>query len=230
MKRHTRRQWYQYHQQKAVYAATAAVVSRFTDSIAEAEQGVRSAEDRLDSALTLEPRLSAFLSFFGVQTAYRSANIQPLQIGLGERRAWLDEILERQRVDLLTATHKGVADYREAHAQRKEELLARQERAVERAHEKRIRYLERSPRIRSAARFLKSILIKQNSSDGDYVTCFYCGVEIRAADSHLEHKKPISRGGDNRRGNLVLACPSCNLAKGKKTDEEFIRARNKRDL
>jgi len=230
MKRRTRRQWYQYHQQKAEDAEKAIVVSRFADAITRAEQAVADAVTQIERALKLEPRWSTFLSIFGIDTAYRRTNVEPLRYQLNERRALLNSITERRRVELIAAIHEGRANYNEAHAERQEELIARQERVAERAHERRIRYLERSPSIRSAARFLKSILIKQHANDTEYVICFYCGVELRASESHLEHKRPISRGGDNRRSNLVLSCPSCNLKKGRKTHEEFIRSRNNGDL
>ena len=40
---------------------------------------------------------------------------------------------------------------------------------------------------------------------------------------HLEHKIPVCRGGTNTEMNLVLACRRCNLAKGRKTADEFMQ-------
>lgn len=40
---------------------------------------------------------------------------------------------------------------------------------------------------------------------------------------HVDHKIPLSRGGENRPPNLQLLCPACNDAKGTMTHEEFIR-------
>lgn len=38
----------------------------------------------------------------------------------------------------------------------------------------------------------------------------------------IEHLTPVSRGGDNQRWNLVLACRTCNSRKGAKTFEEYM--------
>lgn len=49
--------------------------------------------------------------------------------------------------------------------------------------------------------------------------CAYCGDRSRAL--HQEHVVPISRGGVDGIGNLVPACPDCNLAKGDRTLMEW---------
>ncbi|MBK8060519.1 MAG: HNH endonuclease [Gemmatimonadetes bacterium] len=86
-----------------------------------------------------------------------------------------------------------------------------------------MKYLESSPAIRSAARALKERLILEESPDGESIACFYCQAIIPLGMSHLEHKRPVSRGGTNRRANLVLSCAPCNLRKARKTHEEFLR-------
>ncbi|MGA5131020.1 HNH endonuclease [Streptomyces blastmyceticus] len=49
--------------------------------------------------------------------------------------------------------------------------------------------------------------------------CAYCGEKSQSL--HQEHIIPISRGGDDSIGNLVPACPDCNLAKGDRTLMEW---------
>lgn len=57
--------------------------------------------------------------------------------------------------------------------------------------------------------------------------CHYCnrrgGTEIGPDDRawHLDHKNPLSRGGEDIDENLVLACKRCNLTKGAKPYREF---------
>ena len=53
--------------------------------------------------------------------------------------------------------------------------------------------------------------------------CYYCGCSLAETGHHLEHMIPLSRGGPHRLSNLVLSCPACNLRKGTKTAEEFLR-------
>ena len=65
--------------------------------------------------------------------------------------------------------------------------------------------------------------------------CFYCGIEIYVAnlgprsDSmfNVDHKIPKSRGGTNKKDNLVCSCRKCNYSKGTLTVEEF-RAKKQR--
>ncbi len=49
--------------------------------------------------------------------------------------------------------------------------------------------------------------------------CAYC--QQPSARLQVEHLIPKGRGGSDRLSNLVLACESCNITKGKKTAQEF---------
>lgn len=55
----------------------------------------------------------------------------------------------------------------------------------------------------------------------DNETCVYCGCALTLATLQIDHVVPVSRGGDNRDGNLASACRSCNLSKGALTPEEW---------
>jgi hypothetical protein len=52
------------------------------------------------------------------------------------------------------------------------------------------------------------------------LTCVYC-LENCEQDWHLEHKTPLCRKGTNKKENLTISCPTCNLKKARKTEEEF---------
>ena len=45
--------------------------------------------------------------------------------------------------------------------------------------------------------------------------CFYCGESLKN-NYHVDHVVPLSRGGSNYCGNIVISCPSCNSSKGNK--------------
>ena len=51
--------------------------------------------------------------------------------------------------------------------------------------------------------------------------CFYCG---SAEASTVDHVTPLSKGGTDSPANLVACCKRCNLRKGEKTGDEFIRS------
>lgn len=51
--------------------------------------------------------------------------------------------------------------------------------------------------------------------------CYYCRSPLFGV-YHIEHKRPLSRGGLDCLYNIVLSCPTCNLRKYTKTAEEFM--------
>lgn len=51
--------------------------------------------------------------------------------------------------------------------------------------------------------------------------CYYCGT-TEAEKYHVDHRIPVSKGGDDSWVNLVRACEPCNLSKSAKTDAEFF--------
>jgi len=55
--------------------------------------------------------------------------------------------------------------------------------------------------------------------------CFYCRKLLFSSFDrvyHIDHKVPLSRGGENDISNIALACAHCNLTKHNKTADEFI--------
>lgn len=58
----------------------------------------------------------------------------------------------------------------------------------------------------------------------DKFTCQYCGKQSPDVVLHLDHIKPVSKGGKNTLLNLVTSCVDCNLGKGARelSDESEI--------
>jgi len=50
--------------------------------------------------------------------------------------------------------------------------------------------------------------------------CWWCGEDCKDK-YHVDHLVPLARGGHNGPGNLVIACPHCNLSKHDKLPEEW---------
>jgi len=61
----------------------------------------------------------------------------------------------------------------------------------------------------------------QEVTDASGGICPYCGESFE--DGHVDHVIPVSRGGGNDRANLRYVCTACNLSKGAKTLEEWLR-------
>lgn len=51
--------------------------------------------------------------------------------------------------------------------------------------------------------------------------CLYCDTSL-VAGFHVDHMTPLSRDGKHDWWNVCLTCPTCNLRKNDKTDEEFF--------
>lgn len=51
--------------------------------------------------------------------------------------------------------------------------------------------------------------------------CHYCRRPFAMDDLTIDHRIPISCGGTNVKGNLVLACEPCNKEKGAKLPWEM---------
>ena len=223
MKRRTRKQWYQYHLNKSVHEAQAIVYQKYEAEITQLGHLCSDIESALKTALKNAPLLSKVSEFIGVETDYYSINIRPYESDLLVIVRALEDIYHRRMVELQQARQQGEQNYLEVREVRRQEAEAREQRVAQRKYERKIRYLEESPALRSAARSLKKILIEEQVQSGEWLNCYYCKISIPVNESHLEHKRPISRGGKNTKGNLVLSCAPCNLKKGNKTAEEFMQ-------
>jgi 5-methylcytosine-specific restriction endonuclease McrA len=54
--------------------------------------------------------------------------------------------------------------------------------------------------------------------------CAACPSDI-AENFHVDHVRPLARGGTNWPDNLQLLCPTCNRSKGRKTMDEWLEWR-----
>jgi len=56
--------------------------------------------------------------------------------------------------------------------------------------------------------------------------CAYCRISIKG-HRHVDHIVAVTKGGSNRRSNIQLLCPACNISKHNKDPMEFARSRGK---
>lgn len=56
--------------------------------------------------------------------------------------------------------------------------------------------------------------------DGD--RCHYCGIELYDGTRSMDHKIPLSAGGDHKQDNLVLACMECNHDKDDMHYDDYL--------
>jgi 5-methylcytosine-specific restriction endonuclease McrA len=224
-KRRTRKQWYLYHLAKAQDLEQQKAVAAFEPILRDAQSELVGLKSRLASARSLESFDSRLLALLGIHTDYHRNAVLPVQRALIDQHVRTDAIVRRRVEELARARERGAAEYRAAHAARKLERSAQAQRAAERRLQRRIKYLEISTSIRAAARALKRLILGRVAVGAGCVSCFYCGIEVVPAATHLDHKKPIVRGGTNAMTNLVLSCAKCNLSKGRQTHEEYLASR-----
>lgn len=62
---------------------------------------------------------------------------------------------------------------------------------------------------------------KRAIAERDGAQCYLCGQT--AAVIHIDHVVPVQRGGTNDPSNLAVACSSCNLRKGSKSLDAYLK-------
>lgn len=77
--------------------------------------------------------------------------------------------------------------------------------------------LERFRARKSPVRDLLTAKQRNNIFERDGGKCAYCkGVILYDEPWHIDHIKPVSKGGTNDPKNLTLSCVACNLKKANK--------------
>lgn len=66
------------------------------------------------------------------------------------------------------------------------------------------------------------IAVYRAAASDSTINCRYCGSPTLRGERHVDHKIPLTRGGQHRAANLVITCAHCNLSKGARTDVEFL--------
>ncbi len=66
----------------------------------------------------------------------------------------------------------------------------------------------------------------------DKFTCQYCGRPAPEVVLHLDHKVPVSAGGEFSEENLLTCCSACNIGKSDYVyvNDEFVRARSVEEM
>lgn len=54
--------------------------------------------------------------------------------------------------------------------------------------------------------------------------CYLCKINLDGLVVHLDHRKPLTKGGTNWIANIAPACAKCNIRKGNKPENEFRRS------
>lgn len=124
----------------------------------------------------------------------------------------------RVKAEVQTPTARASERYRKRHPERMLKFRrewAERNRHVQQANSHtstlRVRYPEQAEKI-SPKELAQWILPRRGQP------CPYC----KSPAQHIDHRTPLSRGGEHAFDNLQMICQICNRAKGALTEAEFL--------
>lgn len=159
--------------------------------------------------------------------AYRAANLEKVKAGQRDHyvrnRALVKEKVKAYAVKNKDAVKASKAKrYDQTKEARRAKIKEWQDKNPERVKEiMRAACLNRVARKAGAdgSYSIKDIKHLFRTQEGE---CAACRTSL-SEGYHVDHIKPLSRGGSNWPENLQLLCPSCNVRKGAMPMEEFMR-------
>lgn len=128
------------------------------------------------------------------------------------------KLLDKAKYERFRQKHKERR--REYERKWKEELRATPEgreylRMLARAHGAKRRAQKRNSPGTHTADDIRALFFEQNGK------CALCDLPMEEKGFHVDHWKPLSKGGSNDKSNLKLLHPRCNLSKGAKLPTEI---------
>lgn len=85
---------------------------------------------------------------------------------------------------------------------------------------------KQKPKRKSLSKKVRFEVFKRDS-----FSCQYCGASAPEVLLHVDHIKPVSKGGTNRITNLITACLACNSGKGdRELSDASVVSRQKAQL
>lgn len=212
--------WYRYHQQKEQSRYSKPVEARFERERMEIEASIRELNSIIADARRNQSYGSWILSFFGIFTNYYIESIYAIEVERNMKLNQLQSLRSDFTKDMVRANELGAVSYATKHSVRREKRISSEA-------ERKVRRLERSSKVRLAARLLRPIVYARSIRSAGRAECHYCKKQVTFQEWHMEHKTPVSRGGRNKLDNLAISCPSCNLRKGRRTEDEFLSGQRK---
>ena len=118
----------------------------------------------------------------------------------------LNELVKKRHIEILEITHKGKIIKVKLPSEIEESLKLKQKR--------------KNRDLEISEDYYKDSKNRTLIFERDRYKCYYCGQKVTKNTATLDHKIPISKGGDNSKDNLVACCFECNSIKSGKTLEE----------
>lgn len=119
------------------------------------------------------------------------------------------------------ANREEIEEKHKAYREANRELLAEKQRVYNAANPEKARahgHNRRARKRNAEGSHTAAQVSARFAAHGD--SCVYCGSK---EDLHVEHMKPLSKGGSNWASNIAPACAKCNLSKNDKWGAELLR-------
>lgn len=139
-----------------------------------------------------------------------------------ENRGHVREYQARYRSNNRAKARSYHKDYREKHRAE----MAAYVREYRKRNRKRINRMDLAKWHRRRAKELAGSVsegIREQLLKRQKGRCVACGANLKECGSHLDHIRPLSRGGPHEDANLQLLCPACNLSKSDRDPVEFMQ-------
>ncbi len=153
--------------------------------------------------------------------AYYVANCQALKASANAyREANKEEVARRKKTHYLAHRKEILAKVKKWQKDNPLKELARRQRHYEQNKEMYSEYSARRRARKAAASGTHTQNDVWRIYDEQSGCCAYCDHPLFGT-FHVDHVTPLCRGGSDSAENIAVACPTCNLKKGKRTGEEF---------
>lgn len=157
-----------------------------------------------------------------------------------EERNQISKVWRDSNMEKVIAYRRAYYAVHKLELREKVRIKAHNDRAII-CEKKRSRYKENggkeksrvAMKVRRISKEVEMRVLEENIRMYGLPTCYLCnkridgsgvnGVVLRE-DWNLEHRVPINRSGTNDLENLALSCKSCNLSKGRMTEDEYRKS------
>lgn len=134
--------------------------------------------------------------------------------------AWSDDLADKRR-----SKKEEKAAYDREYRRKSADRLADYERNIRKRDAESTRAIKKAYKARRRSQERKGMSGPelQQWSEAQKKVCYWCDADC-GQSFHIDHYRPLSKGGAHEANNLVISCVTCNLRKNAKDPYEFAQS------